>query len=262
MIDYIRYTLAGKTYHLIKNGDGTWSKKANTPLVAGNYSLILEVSENGLVSRIDSTDSRYETYLKIIENLEQTVNLIRDIPDFLQDIMEFNVIYDIENPLLDKIHFDLEKIKNDMFITSASNDSITRLEKFLKIKGLGTLEQRKSYLISLLQKGKKLNEQRIRNIANTITGSNCIINFYGADDLDNPEEGFGLIKVQVLSPDNNKDYRYEDITRALRVLVPGHIKLLVIKYYVTWLDVITEYSSWSAIKNAGRWQTIKDYVPF
>jgi hypothetical protein len=114
----------------------------------------------------------------------------------------------------------------------------------------------------LLQKGKKLNEQRIRNIANTITGSNCIINFYGADDLGNPEGGFGLIKVQVLSPDNNKDYRYEDIARALKVLVPGHIKLLVIKYYVTWLDVITEYSSWSEIKNAGRWQTIKDYVPF
>ncbi|MFT4146695.1 MAG: DUF2313 domain-containing protein [Mobilitalea sp.] len=262
MIDYIRYTLVGKTYHLIDDGDGTWSKEINAPQVAGNYSLIFEVSENGIVSIIDSTDSRYETYLKIIEKLEQSVNLADDIPDFLQDIMEFNVIYDIENPLLDKLHFDTEKVKNDMFITSSSNDSITRLEKFLKIKGQGTLEQRKSYLISLLQKGKKLNEQRIKNIANTITGSDCIITFYAADELDNPEQGYGLIRVQVLSPDNSKDYRYEDIARALKVLVPGHIKLLVIKYFSTWSDVISEYNSWLEIKGAGEWQTIKDYIPF
>ncbi len=261
MIDYIRYTLAGITYQLIDNGDGTWSKETGDPQAAGNYSLTFEVSENGLVSKIDSTDSRYETYLQIIEKLEQTVNLVRDIPDFLQDIMEFNVICNIENPLLDKLHFDTEKIKNDMFITSASNDSIIRLEKFLKIKGLGTLEQRKSYLISLLQKGKKLNEQRIRNIANTITGSDCIITFYAADELGNPEEGHGLIRVQVLSPDNSKDYRYEDIARALKVLVPGHTKLLVIKYYSTWSDVISEYSSWSEIKGLDNWQKVKDYIP-
>ncbi len=261
MIDYIRYTLAGKTYHLIDDGDSTWSKEIDAPQVAGNYSLIFEVSENGIVSKIDSTDSRYETYLKIIEKLEQSVNLADDIPDFMQDIMEFNVIYDIENPSIDRLHFDTEKVKNDMFITSSSNDSITRLEKFLKIKGQGTLEQRKSYLISLLQKGKKLNEQRIKNIANTITGSDCIITFYAADELGNPEQGHGLIRVQVLSPDNSKDYRYEDIARALKVLVPGHIKFLVIKYYSTWSDVITEYNSWLEIKGLNNWQKIKEYIP-
>ena len=262
MIDYIRYTLEGKTYHLIDNGNGSWSKEAGAPEVGGNYSLTFEVSEAGEVSKIDSSDSRYETYLSILEDSERWVDLINDIPDFLQDILELNVIFDIENPVVNKLHFDTEKVKNEMFITSASNDSVTRLEKFLRIKGQGTLEQRKSYLISLLQKGKKLNEQKIKNIANTITGSDCIITFYGADDLDSPEEGFGLIRVQVLSPDNNKDYRYEDIARALKILVPGHIKLLVIKYYSTWSDVITEYSSWSAIKGAGKWKAIKDYVPF
>lgn len=261
MIDYIKYTIDGKTYNLIDNGDGTWSKETNAPEVAGNYSLKFEISENGIVSYVDSSDSRYVIFLQVIEDIERKVFLINYLPDFLQDILEFNVIYDIEDLLLDKLYSNVEKVKNDMFIKSASNDSITRLEKFLRIKGQGTLEQRKSYLISLLQKGKKLNEQKIKRIANTITGSDCIITFYGADELNNPEHGYGLIKVQVLSPDNSKDYRYEDIARALKTLVPGHIKLLVIKYYSTWSDVISNYDNWSAIHSAEDWQIIKDYIP-
>ncbi|MDF2844930.1 MAG: hypothetical protein K0R00_3356 [Herbinix sp.] len=261
MINYIKYTLDGKSYSLIDNGDGTWSKETNAPNVAGNYSLIFEISEDGVVSYVDSTDIRYMVYLTVIENIERKVSLKDYIPEFLQDILEFSVIYDIEDPIMDKLYSNLEKVRNDMFITSASNDAISRLEKFLNIKGQGTLEQRKSYLISLLQKGKKLNEDKIKKLTNTITGSDCIVTFYGASELNNPEQGHGLINVQVLSPDNNKDYRYEDITRTLRNLVPGHIKLLVIKYYSTWSDVIENYDNWSAIRVAGNWRVIKDYIP-
>jgi hypothetical protein len=251
----------GRTYQLIDNGDGTWSKEADAPEVSGNYSLLFEISENGIISFLDSADDRYTTYLRIIEGIERKVFLINYLPDFLQDIFEYNVIFDIENLKLDKLNSEVEKIKNDMFIKTASNDAITRLESFLRIKGQGTLEQRKSYLVSLIQKGKKLNEQKIRDIANTITGSDCIITFYGADELNNPEFGYSLLMIQVLSPDNNKDYRYEDIARALKPLVPGHLKLLVIKFYATWFDVISSYASWLELKSAADWQLIKDHIP-
>lgn len=261
MIDYIKYTMDGRTYSLISNGSGTWEKEDGSPEVSGNYSLLFEVSENGAVSYIDSSDGRYTTYLQIIEDIERKVFLISYLPDFLTDILEYNIVFDIGNLKLDKLYSDVEKIKNDMFITAASNDSITRLESFLKIKGQGTLEQRKSYLITLLQKGKKLNEQKIRSIANTITGSDCIITFYGADEMGNPEYGYGLLMLQVLSPDSTKDYRYEDIARTLKPLVPGHLKLLVIKYYSTWSDVISNYADWSELKTASDWQHIRDYIP-
>jgi len=261
MIDYIKYTVDGVTHSMINSGDGTWRREADAPSVSGNYALLFEISENGIISYIDSADSRYEIYLQVIEGAERKVFLKTYLPDFMQDIFELNVIFDVENENLDKLYADVEKIKNDMFITSASNDAIVRIENFLRIKGQGTLEQRKSYLISLFQKGKKLHEGKIKEIVNTITGSDCITTFYGSNELNNPELGYGLLRVQVLSPDSLKDYRYDDIARALKPLVPGHLKLLVIKYFSVWADVILNYADWSAISTATNWQIIKDYIP-
>lgn len=261
MIDYIKYTVDGSTYSLINNGDGTWSKESNAPEVSGNYSLLFEISENGIITFIDGSDSRYDTYLQVIESTERKVFLIKCLPDFLQDITEFQNLFATEDLALDNLYSDVEKVKNNMFITTASIDAIKRLETFLRIKGQGTLEQRKSYLKSLFQSGNKLTEAKIIKLAKTITGSGCIIALFGSDELNNPEPGYCLLRVQVLSPDNTKDYRYEDIARSLKPLVPGHIKLLVVKYFSTWKDIITNYADWSAMYATANWQTIRDYIP-
>ena len=70
------------------------------------------------------------------------------------------------------------------------------------------------------------------------------------------------MQVQVLSPDNNKDYRYDDIFRALKPMVPAHIKLLVIKYFATWEDIRNNFADWNAIAaNMADWQAVKNYIP-
>jgi len=261
MIDYIKYTIDDNTYSLIDNGDGTWSKETDAPNVCGNYALLFEISENGIVSYIDSADSRYSVFLKVIESMERKVFLLQCLPEFLQEITEFQELFNVEDLSLDQLCSEVEKVKNDMFITTASNDAIIRKETFLKTKGQGTLEQRKNYLISLNQKGKKLNRNKIKSITNTITGSDCIVTFFGADEINNPEVGYGVLRVQVLSPDNNKDYRYEDILRALKPLVPSHVRLLVVKYFALWEDVKTNFSDWTAIATRKDWQAVKSYIP-
>lgn len=261
MIDYIKYTVNGESYNLIDNDDGTWSKSLDAPNVAGNYNLILEVSEGGIVTIIDSSDPRYEFYLDVIETTEERVHLQDYVPEFLTDVLEINLIYEIENKELDEIYASNEKLKNDMFIRTASAEKITQLETFLRIKGQGTLSQRKDYLLSLFSKGKKLNEGKIKEIVNTITGSNCIVTFFGADELDNPNLGYGLLRVQVLSPEQNKDYRYDDIFRTLKPLVPGHLKLLVVKYFALWDDVKINFADWTAVAALTDWQAVKNYIP-
>lgn len=261
MIDYIKYTVDGKTYYLIDNGDGTWSKEAITPSVAGNYSLTIEISENGIVSYINSSDPRYNVYLDVITRAERVVFLEKLVPDFISDVAEFKIIYDIENSEFDKLCANIEKVKSDMFIVTASNDAITRRENFIRLKGQGSLEQRKSFLISLNRKGNKLSEMSIKNITNAITGSDCIVTFFASDEIDNPEQGYGYLRVQVLSPDVHKDYRYEDIARALRPLIPSHIKLAVIKFFATWEDVWNNFSDWSAVATLDNWETLKSYIP-
>jgi hypothetical protein len=190
------------------------------------------------------------------------VNLKEYLPSFLQDILELEIITNIESEDLDQLLTDIQQVKDDMFIATASEARILRTENFLRYKGLGTLEQRKNYLISLFQKGKKLNSKSIRDITNAITGSECLITFYTESEIGNPNPGFGLLRVQVLSPDPNKDYRYADIVRALGPLVPGHIKLLVVKYFATWEDIKNNYTSWAEVKNSfSDWQAVKSYTP-
>ncbi len=262
MIDYIKYTIDGRTYELINNGDGTWSRTLNAPDIAGRYDLLLEIGQDGIVTYIDSKDPRYTFYLDVIKEIERRTDLIKYLPDTLQDIEEFKAITDTENLELDILYDEINKINLDIFIRTASNEKITRIENFLGIKGLGTLEQRKSYLLTLFQKGKKLNETVIKEVANTITGSDCIVTFFAADEVDNPYPGYGVLQVQVLSPDNNKDYRYDDIFRALKPMVPAHIKLLVIKYFATWEDIRNNFADWNAIAaNMADWQAVKNYIP-
>lgn len=261
MIDYIKYTVDGKTYKLIDNGDGTWSKQVNAPDVAGNYNLLLEISSHGNVVYIDSSDSRYDFYLNVIAATERVTYLENLVPEFVAEIDKFKLLYDTENISFDKLHSSIEKVKSDVFISTASNEAVERIETFINIKGQGNLEQRRSYLKSLLQKSNKLNEKSIKDVVNAITGSDCIVMFFTADEIDNPEIGNSLLRVQVLSPDNYKDYRYDDIARTLKPLVPSHIKLIVVKFFATWNDIQGNYADWNTVRSMKDWQVIKNYIP-
>lgn len=261
MIEFIKYIVDGKTYELIDNGDGTWSKQLDAPSVIGDYTLQLIVSDGGNIITIDSSDSRYDFYLNVIEQAESVTHVEDYAPNILEDIMEFNVIYDCNNKELDELYASIKKFGGDLFIETASASKILQLENFLGIKGQGTLTQRKDYLMAMMQKNTKLSESSIKTVVNTITGSDCIVTFFGADELSNPDYGFGLIRVQVLSPDSSKDYRYEDIFRALKPMTSSHLKLLVIKYFALWDDVKLNFADWNAVNDMTDWQAVKSYIP-
>lgn len=261
MIDYIKYTIDGVAYSLVNNGDGSWSRDLNAPEVSGRYNLLLEVGQGGIKTFIDSSDPRYSFYLEVINDIEKRVDLIKYLPRFKQDVLEFQVLFDTENPELDTIYNLINNTMLNVFIRTASIEKITQLENFLRYKGEGNLEQRKTYLLALFRKGKKLNEQTIKEVAKTITGSDCIVTFFGADELNNPHPSFALIQVQVLSPETNKDYLYTDILKTLKPLVPAHIKLIVIKYFSTWGEIATNFHDWNAVASMEDWQAVKSYIP-
>ncbi len=261
MIDSIKYTIDGNTYSLTNNGDGTWSRDSIAPSVAGNYVLSFIVSENGIVTIIDSSNSLYETYLQVVVEAERIAFLEKLVPDFIAETAEFKELFEIENEAFDDLYSKINQLKADEFISTASGEAISRIEAFFRIVANGTLSQRRSYLISKLQNGNKLSEKLIKSIANTITGSDCIVSFTGSDELTNAFPGFGFLRVQVLSPDNDKDYRYEDIERSLIPLVPAHIKLSVVKYFALWQDARSNFADWKAVKNFTNWEAIKNYIP-
>src|SRR5690625_2053195 len=134
MIDYIKYTVDGKTYGLTNNGDGTWSRQLDAPNVTGRYDLQLEIGHDGVRFFIDSSDPRYECYLQVIEEEERRTDLMRYLPEVFHDVLEFNAIFEAENLELDQLHAGVEQVMLDAFIRSASVDRITRIETFLGFK--------------------------------------------------------------------------------------------------------------------------------
>ncbi|WP_128894629.1 putative phage tail protein [Longirhabdus pacifica] len=191
---------------------------------------------------------------------KQQKDLITYLPPYLHDVIEFNVLFDTEGLEIDQLQQHQEQALQDIFIVTASEGKITRLENFLKFKGEGTLEQRKTYLLSLLRKGQKLNGEAIKNVVHTVTGSKCVVTFFSADELNHPHANEALLQVQVLSPDNNVDYKYDDIQRALQPLVPAHIKLLVIKYFSTWEDIYDSFTDWETVKSITSWDALKNII--
>lgn len=261
MIDYIKYTIDGVTYELTDNGDGTWSRSLDAPSVAGRYNLLLEVGQGGIVTYIDSSDPRYYFLLDVIEDVERRVNLIKYLPEFLQGVTEFKVLFGSEDIELDALYSIVGKTLLDAFIRTASAEQITRLENFYRYKGEGSLSQRKAYLMALYQKGQKLNEGSIKEIVKTITGSDCTVSFFGSGEMDNPLPGHALLQVRVLSPDGSTDYRYADVERTLMPLAPAHVDLQVIKYFSTWGEAKENYLDWQGISTLDSWQSLKDYIP-
>ena len=261
MIEYTNYTINGFSYGLTNNGDGTWSRDINAPSATGKYDLLLEIKQNGQSFYIDSSDPRYSFYLEVIDEIESEVKLIEYLPLFLQDILEFQVICNTESIELDAIYNSIDKTLLNAFVQTASVDKITKFEMFLGFKGVGTLEQRKAYILALFRKGKKLSGETIKEITNTITGSDCIVTFFGSDELNNPQPTYPLLQIQVLSPDNNKDYRYDDVLKTIKPLVPGHVKLMVIRFFANWSDVMANFQDWNAVKSSSNWKALRSYIP-
>lgn len=259
-MDYIKYTVDGKDTYL-ENVDGKWVEILNAPKIKGNYAFNLELNKDGRVTYINSDDPRIDLSLSVMDNISNDINLLKYLPEFMQEILELKEIMSAENIVFNIFSSELEYFLDQMFLDSASPDTVLRLENFLGIKGEGTLSQRKSYILALIKKGDKLSEKSIKTIVNTITGSKAIVTFYTINDVNSPKLGHAVLLVQVLSPDNNKDYKYEDIQRALQPLVPAHIELIVMRYFATWGNVKDNYSDWSAVARAHNWKEINDYIP-
>ena len=69
-----------------------------------------------------------------------------------------------------------------------------------------------------------------------------------------------VINVKVLPPNNGEVYRFPDVERALKPLVPAHLGLSVMRYYSTWGDIKNNFGSWDTVERSENWNEIKNYI--
>ncbi|KEZ88722.1 hypothetical protein IO99_00665 [Clostridium sulfidigenes] len=190
------------------------------------------------------------------------VNIKDYIPSYLKDIREFELISQVESTKINELTNDMKKNLDNSCIVSMDEESIIRTEIFLNIQPEGNLEQRRQYLLALGRKRDKLNEVTIKSMVMAIMNVDSTVKFYTGSEENSPEHGQGVIQIMVFPSSNQEEFRFEDIERALKPLIPGHIKLNVTRYYSSWRDVMNNFTNWRNIKDTMKnWRELYYYMP-
>lgn len=176
--------------------------------------------------------------------------LIDYLPTIMKGVREFKIFLGAEDPEVDDLKNNSEIIIDDSFFLTTSETRIIQWEQALNIKPYGTLPQRKSFLLSYIRGQGKLNEARIKSIVEAFTGGDSIITFNNS-----------TIRIQILTPPSGDVYRYPDVERALIPKKPAHLGLKVERWYATWNDIKTDFTSWDDVTNLADWSYIKNHIP-
>lgn len=262
MITKAEYTIDGNTKDLKRESPSTWKDTSKAPEKYGRYPATIAL-ENGAGQRteISSSDPRFNVTLVVESKNDLKFDMLELLPEYLQDIKEFKLIMETETQKFNDLYTNMDRSVEAHLIDSMPVEILTRFETFLGIVGEGTIEQRRAYIKALYTKGDKLSETSIKAVVKSITGGKAVVKFFAGGDALNPTPGQGTLRVQVLSPDPNVNYKFDDIIRALAPYMPAHIKLDLIRYFSTWEDIKQAYISWENIMGQENWQTLYNYIP-
>jgi len=251
----VTYEADGVTTTLTQAEENEYQGSTLAPDLAGVYTAT--VTAEGV-----TYISRYQTELYVNQTTPRVTDLKQYVPEFVANLKQMKELYGIQEYELDAVKYYSELAVNNFYLDTADNQTIERIEKFLGVQAKGSLQNRIDYLKNLYQNGTKLNRTRIDEIVQNITGGECIITFYAANERENPKQGYGYLEVKVKSPDVSKDYNFDNIIRTLQAIVPAHIKVKVQKWFCTWQDISVDYGSWGAIRDyAANWDTVYQRLP-
>lgn len=249
MIESIVAKIDGHVITFVSSDGANWYVSSVAPDTEGIYPITLTVTtDKGNVYTYTTDDAEFGQYLNLyVSNYDS--KLIEYLPTYLHEVKELNAIFDAEDIQL-KILFPLiESIFNESIIMYCSEARLSQWEKALGVVPMGTVEERRFYIKALLRGNGKLNETKIKSIVEAFTGSEATVAF---DD--------STIIIKVLTPDNGEIYRFPDVERTLKPLIPAHLGLAVIRFYSTWGDVKRNYASWETVSQSKNWDELKNWI--
>ena len=167
-------------------------------------------------------------------------------PEVIKSIREFQALIKTQSLEVEEMHEELTKILGNAYISTADEATIVKWEKMLKITPLKQgeddletwLSDRKETILARLYQVEKLNSKSISDIVKIFTGGTATSYFKD-----------GVVHVKISPPEDNKQYKFENVEQELRKKVPAHLKFQVDRNYYTWLQVKSGYSKWNDVRN-------------
>lgn len=159
-------------------------------------------------------------------------------PQVIRKIEEFNAIVDAEYPEFDDLSVAKERITQDAYLLTMSEERIAEWEKILGIVPLAnsTIEDRRDVILARIRGQGKLNTELINTIVKTFTGGTAIS--YIADST---------LFVEITPPPENKSYKFANVEHEISLKIPAHLNFQISRNYATWADISDAHVDWQNV---------------
>ena len=175
-------------------------------------------------------------------------------PEVIRSIYEFQAIIDGDYPEFEKLAEATERITQDAYLLTMSEERIKQWEQAFQIKPhpQATLQDRREVIIARIKGQGKLNTATINAIVNTFTGGSAIS---WVED--------STLYVAITPPRDNKQYLFPSVEQELSRKVPAHLNFKVERNYYVWEDIKNHCETWQDVLDEfGIWNEVYLFVPF
>lgn len=175
-------------------------------------------------------------------------------PQVVQAITDFQAIINAEYPEFEDLADGRDRVINDAYLSTMSEERVEQWENILGIKPLNdsTVSDRRETIIARIRGQGKLNTALINSIVNAFTGGTA--NSWVADSV---------LYVEITPPPGNKQFKFANVEQELSLKVPAHLGFAVSRNYYDWSEVHSAYPTWQDIKNSfDTWGDVYLFSPF
>jgi hypothetical protein len=183
-------------------------------------------------------------------------------PEVIKAILEFQSIIESEAPEIESLNNAVQRILEDAYLRTMSEDRIKQWEKVLNIVPIAgsSFEDRRETIIARILGQGKLNTKKIEEIVKVFTGGTA------TSWVKN-----NTLYVEVTPPPTSKDFLFPNLEQELKRKIPAHLGFKVARNYFTWGDVNEDHSNWQQvydennpdddITNDNGWREVLLFVP-
>lgn len=255
-MQFVRITVDGVDYNLVKTAKDDWMVTAEAPRSAGDYVMTVTLTtETGREIVVDTTDEELAKAVTLLVRngtTESGIRMLDYYPDVIKRIVEFKALMYSEGFEIDFIKSDINLTLNDAYLSTMSESRIAEWENLLGLNYnvTNTVEDRRDRVVAAIRGKGKLNTQLINTIVGSFTNGGTARS-YVKDSV---------LYVKINPPVGNKQYKYLNVEEALQASVPAHLGLVVSRNYATWGEIKDNFSSWESVYALDDWESLKLYV--
>jgi hypothetical protein len=253
---YAQVTKNGETFWLIKQPNSDWYFTDVNPFNVNETPILVtvEVEDDFTVEiSVDDENLAYALLHLFVDNQSfYGYKMINYYPIAINSLLEFKALIHALGFEIDYLKCQFRFSYDDFFLQTMGENRVKEWENILQIvppDGM-SLDERRRIIIARLQSRFKLNTESINRIVNTLTGGRAYSRVINSN-----------LYVIIYTQSGDKNTTFPAVEAELLRRIPAHIGLGIDRYYGTWGQIKSDFTSWQDVyATFPTWDDVKFYI--